>query len=347
MMTRRHWLAGLSLGFAAKLPFAKSALAGTPFVRGVALGLFHEDPLWSYEDLLREIQDLSATHVSLIPAYYQEHAGSTKLYRHPRFSVPDETIARTIAQAHALGLGVLLFPILRLEKPRKDSEWRGTLEPEDRAAWWDNYTRLTLHLSRLAAAQKVAQFSLGSELSTLDGERDLQQFRKLADAVRSRFRGHLTYSGNWDHYQRVALYSLCDSVGLCAYFPLASRWETPPVSVENMVLAWQKKRAELVQFAARAAKPLLFTEVGYLSQRGACAWPWEEAAEKPVDLEDQRRAYEAFARVWSSEPTLCGAFFWNYYGFGGRASRGYTMRHKPAAQEMERFFLSRLSPQSQ
>lgn len=327
---------GLSLGSSGRV----AAQTTAPLARGVALGLFHEDPLWSYGGLLRELRDLSATHVSLVPAYYQDHAGSTEIYSHPRFSVPDETITRTIGEAHALRLAVMLFPIVRLARPRKSSEWRGTLAPDDRAAWWTSYERLTLHLGKLAQTHKVAQFSVGSELSTLDGERDLTDWRRLIGKVRSSFRGKLTYSGNWDHYEKVALYELCDSVGMCAYFPLAGRLSRPPFPVEDLLAAWQKKRVDLVAFAKAKQKPLLLTEVGYLSQRGAAAWPWEEGAEQPVDLEDQRRAYEAFARAWQGEAQLAGVYFWNYYGFGGRASRGYTMRHKPAAQEMERYFLS-------
>ena len=340
MTSRRQVLqtligSGLSLS---ALPSLR-AESPAPLQRGVALGLFHEDPLWSYAGLLREIKDLSASHVSLVPAYYQDHAGSTSIYGHPRFSVPDETITRTIQEAHALGLKVMLFPIVRLASPRSSSEWRGTLHPDDRKAWWTSYERLILHLAKLAQNLKVEQYSVGSELSTLDGERDLPDWKRLVAKVRTSYKGRLTYSGNWDHFEQVALYELCDSAGLCAYFPLASRLRTPPVSVEDMIGAWRKKRDELVAFARTKQKPILLTEVGYLSQRGAAAWPWEEAAEKPVDLEDQRRAYEAFARVWQGEPLLSGVYFWNYYGWGGRASRGYTMRHKPAAQEMERYFL--------
>lgn len=342
MITRREAVQTLALSAAGGLLFPSTASAKTamPLQRGVALGLFHEDPLWSYLGLLREIKELSATHVSLVPAYYQDHAASTSIYSHPRFSVPDETIVRTVGEAHALGLKVMLFPIVRLATPRSDSEWRGTLQPDDRKAWWNSYERLILHLAKLCKAQNVAQFSIGSELSTLDGERDLPQWQSLVEKVRATCKSGLTYSGNWDHFDKVAIYELCDTAGMCAYFPLASRLSIPPIPVEDMVSAWQKKRDELVTFAKKRNRPLLLTEVGYLSQRGACAWPWEEGAEKPVDLEDQRRAYEAFARVWQGEPSLSGVYFWNYYGFGGRASRGYTMRHKPAAQEMERYFLS-------
>lgn len=311
-----------------------------PLQRGMALGLFHEDPLWSYAGLLREIKDLGTTHVSLTLAYYQEHAGSTTLYAHPRFSAPDETLRRTVRAAHALGLSVMIFPIVRLESPRSLSEWRGTLKPQDPAAWWQSYERLLLHLAELSAREKVALLCIGSELSTLDGAPERPRWQALVGAIRKVYRGLLTYSGNWDHYPQVGIYDLCDLPGLCAYFPLAGRADPTPVPLAKLTEVWQKRRADLEAFAAQLGKPLLLTEVGYLSQRGAAAFPWEEGAQGPVDLEEQRRCYQAFAATWAGSPALRGVYFWNYYGWGGRVSRGYTPRHKPAADEIERYFLS-------
>lgn len=310
-----------------------------PLQRGVALGLFHEDPLWSYAGLLKEIAQLGASHVALTVAYYQEHGGSTQIFSHPRFSPPDETVVRTIREAHAAGLQVMVFPIVRLLHPRSDSEWRGTLKPESLPAWWHSYEQTLLSLAALCQRSKVAVLSVGSELSTLDTPPHHAQWQHLVAAVRKQYRGLLTYSGNWDHYQQVGLYDLLDLAGMCAYFPLASRLDVGPVPVEKMTAAWQKKRVELEQFAQGLKRPLLLTEVGYLSQRGAAAWPWEEGAQKPVDLEEQRRCYQAFADAWAGSELLRGVYFWNYYGWGGRASIGYTPRHKPAAEEMERYFL--------
>lgn len=311
-----------------------------PLQRGVALGLFHEDPQWSYAGLLREIKELGASHVALTLAYYQEHAGSTVITAHPRFSAPDSTILHTVRAAHGLGLSVMLFPIVRLANPRSDSEWRGTLKPQDPAAWWRSYERLLLHLAELASRERTALLCIGSELSTLDQVADRPRWQALVAGIRKVYRGLLTYSGNWDHYAQVGLYDLCDLPGLCAYFPLASRADPVPAPLSQLIAAWQQKRGELEAFAERLGRPLLLTEVGYLSQRGAAAWPWEEAAQGPVDLEEQRRCYQAFATTWAGSPMLRGVYFWNYYGWGGRASRGYTPRHKPAADEMERYFLS-------
>ena len=33
-----------------------------------------------------------------------------------------------------------------------------------------------------------------------------------------------------------------------------------------------------------------------------------------------------------------GVYFWNWYGWGGPTSRGYTPRNKPALDELRAFF---------
>ncbi len=307
-----------------------------PFQRGVSLGLFSEDPLWSYKGLLKEIAALGASHVELVVAYYQRDAASTDIYYHPRFTAPDDTVRTAIREAHALGLKVMLFPIVRLEAPRTDKEWRGTLAPADGAAWWRSYGERLDNLARMAAREGVEVLSVGSELSTLD--RDHGPWQALIARVRQVFHGQLTYSGNWDHYQDVGIYDLVDLVGVCGYFSLVDRLSRPPYAVDQLMAGWRELREKLERFVKEKGKPLLFTELGYLSQTGASAWPWDEGATKPADLEEQRRCYEAFVRTWTAAPALGGVYFWNWYGWGGSTSGGYTPRGKPATDEIRAFF---------
>jgi hypothetical protein len=97
---------------------------------------------------------------------------------------------------------------------------------------------------------------------------------------------------------------------------------------------------ELERFARLRGRPIVFTEVGYRSIAGAAAAPWDETIAGTVDLEEQRRCYEAFRRVWQPAPAdvLAGVYFWNYYGFGGPTSRSYTPRGKPALLELRRWY---------
>jgi hypothetical protein len=310
--------------------------------RGVALGLFAEDPGWSYRALLDEIAATGADHVELVVAWYQDDASSTELVDHPRFTVPEPALRRAVRDARAAHLSVLLFPIVRLGHPRTPEEWRGTLRPADRARWFAAYSRKLAALAQLAAEEHADALSIGSELSTLDGAADHAAWAALVAEVRARFHGRLIYSGNWDHFRQVGIYDLVDQLGLCGYFALADREiaASRAVPVEDLVRAWRDLRVELERFAELRGRPILFTEVGYLSQRGAAAWPWEEGARQPVDLDEQRRCYAAFCRTWRDAAPVhfAGVYFWNWYGWGGEGSRGYTPRGKPAAEEIRAFF---------
>lgn len=317
--------------------FVPSAGAAPPsrWQRGVALGLFSEDAGWSYGGLLGEIAALGADHVELVVPWYLHDVHASDIHDHPRLTPTRAAIVRTIREAHARGLQVLLFPIVRLDVQKNSDEWRGTLAPHDKPALLSSYRRALVELAELAARERVALLSIGSELSTLDVDHDA--WVPIIAAVRKVYHGGLMYSGNWDHYERVAIYDLVDYAGLCVYFPLGERGQ--PADDETLLKRWRSLHEKLLAFSTRIARPLILAEVGYLSQRGAAAWPWDEGASEPVDLEEQRRCYEAFRRTWQEAPPA-GVYFWNWYGWGGPTSGGYTPRNKPAAGEIRSFFLS-------
>jgi hypothetical protein len=315
-----------------------TAAAPTPPVRGVALGLFAEDAGWSYRPLLGEIARAGANQVELVVAWYQADAGSTAIGDHPRYSAPASAIVAAVRDAHAAGLAATLFPIVRLSAPRTPDEWRGTLRPADRAAWWRSYRARMVELARLAARERVEVLSVGSELSTLDGAGDRAAWAALVAEVRQLYHGKLLYSGNWDHFREVAVYDLVDLVGLCGYFALVE--PGAPSTIDDLVRGWRDWRVELARFFGARGRPIVFTEVGYRSIRGAAAAPWDEGTAGTVDLDEQRRCYAAFRRVWKQAPAelFGGVYFWNWYGWGGDGSRSYTPRDKPAAEELRAFF---------
>jgi hypothetical protein len=301
------------------------------------LGLFSEDPEWSYEPLLREIAALGATHVELVYAWYLRDGTSDDLHPHPRYTAPPHAIGRAARHARALGLKVALLPILRLEDTRGPHGWRGALRPRAPATFWRSYTQWMVQQATLARDVGATLLAIGSELSSLDG--DPTPWRPIAAAVRRVFSGALVYSANFDHYQAVGLWPLVDYAGVSSYFELESTDRA--ASVDRLAASWGRIKTRLVAFQATVGKPLLFTELGYLSQDGTALWPWKEQATEAVDLEEQRRCFAAFIRTWRHEPALAGVYVWNWYGWGGPTSRGYTPRGKPAAEELRRWYRER------
>ncbi len=298
--------------------------------RGVALGLFAEDVSFSYDSLIREIAAVGATHISLIVPLYQTHGASTKLWLHTRLSPSLEAIADAIRQARRAGLEVALFPIVRLSAPRDPLEWRGTLKPENRDAWFASYGALLADLASLAALTGTSRLVVGSELSTLDG--DLERWRPLLVRIRALFPGPLMYSANWDHYQDARLFELVDELGVVAYFKL--REPDRPSDLDSLTARWQRLRRDIERDLDGYGKPWVLSELGYRSRVGATAAPWDEGSGGDPDPAEQLRAFQAFRKAWlldgKDTSRMAGLYVWNWYGYGGPQTSSYTPRGKPA-----------------
>lgn len=339
MPSRSPLAAGLvSLALAAAV--ARPAVASPP-VRGMAMGLYHreaDDKGYSFPDMLGEIRDLGADHVSLVVSWKQHDVRSDGPAPDPSVTIPDERLRGVIREAHRRGLKVFLFPILELDI-RRPLEWRGTIAPRDIDRWWRAYERFVLHYARIAADEKVELFSVGSELVSTEGWRD--RWYHLIGAVEKIYGGPLLYSANWDHYEPVTFWERLDYVGVTAYNELT---RDPAATEAALAAAWGGVRTRLAAFSRRVGKPLVITEVGYTSQDGAAVHPWDYTSRAGVDLEEQRRCYAAFVTAWAGEPALHGVFFWNWFGHGGARDRSYTPRGKPAESVVRGWYRSAAPP---
>ncbi|HET6148151.1 MAG TPA: hypothetical protein VFH68_11525 [Polyangia bacterium] len=299
--------------------------------RGVALGLFAEDVSFSYASQLAEVVALGATHVSLIVPVYQTDVRASDIALHTRFSPTLGLLADTIRLARRDGLEVMVFPILRLTTARP-GEWRGTLAPSDPGEWFRRYADLLGDLAAVANLTGATRFVVGSELSSLDGA--LDRWRPLLERIRALFKGTLVYSANWDHFREARLLDLVDEDGVTGYFNLRAD-EAAPADEPALEQGWRRVAEDLAAWHAGRRHPLVLTELGYRSRAGCTAAPWEESAGGKVDLDEQRRAFESFRRVWTASTLLDGVYVWNWYGFGGPTSMSYTPRGKPAEVEVK------------
>jgi hypothetical protein len=305
--------------------------------KGIALGLYSKDPGYTYENEIREIKALGATHVSIVVSWYQKDVRASEIY--PRwkgvgdFDTPtDEKLAQVIDGARRAGLDVFLFPILRIEE-RKPKEWRGVLAPQDRKAWQQNYRRFIMHYARIAAKHGVALYLVGSELCSQ--EQDVDYWKSLIASVRKIYPGELIYSANWDHYKKIGFWDDLDYIGLNGYYEMSQSGQP---TVEEVVRRWWEVSNEIAAWQERHRKKLVFTEIGYPSVDGGCKHPWDYTRVAPVDLQEQALCYEAFFLSWNRSAILGGVYFWNWYGQGGENDRSYTPRGKPAEKVLSRWY---------
>jgi hypothetical protein len=324
-----------ALGGALEAHGAKNVLPASTrpsaFVRGVGLGLFASDPNWDYGPMVEEIRSRGATDVLIVVNAYQSNRFASDIALPPSRSPSEATLARTMTQVRDAGMRAALMPVVRLDR-RAPHEWRGLIAPADGLdAWFSAYRKLVLRLAELGQAQGAIRFVVGSELSSL--ERYEQRWRMLIDDVRARFEGRLTYSANWDHASEVPFWDALDEVGLTAYFPLGK-----DASSAGLANAWRLPRREIEALAARTAKPILITEIGYPSQQRAVERPWDDVLHAELDLGVQQRLYRGFCEAFSRTPSISGFYVWNWFGFGGPRDPGFTPRGKPAAKELTNCF---------
>lgn len=300
---------------------------------------------------LDELSRLGIDHVAIIPSFFQARLGDTAfVWRGGRPTVEEETRA-AIRAAHERGLAVLLKPHLWLED-RASGAWRGDIDPDDTAweTWSAEYRDAVLGFARLGAEESVAGISIGSELRDLTASRP-EFWVELARQVREVFPGYVTYAANWhEEFDRIDFWPELDYVGVDAFWPLV---DGPDAVLDASACDARMGsiRDALAAVSERSGRPVVLTEIGYKSARGALWQPWEwEGAE--VDLEVQRTAWDCIARVLgsavpadrTSAAWLEGLYAWNWHTdprLGGPLDTDFTLRNKPAEDILGAWFRAR------
>lgn len=320
--------------------FLSGLVLATPSYHGATLSFYgeHVNGAGSYDARLEMLARSGAESVSFIVPWQLTNYRSNIIQPHIDQTHRDETLRRSIRKARALGLSVMLMPLISLKETEK-GEWRGRLAPSQPAVFWRSYRNFISRYAVLSQQEGVSLLSVGSELSSLENE--LGRWRELITHVRSTFSGSLIYSANWDHFDKVPFWSYLDYVGISGYFELTKRTDA---SVQELVDAWTNIRIVVLDWLTQLSMPLIFTELGYPSCDGGAVFPWDYTRKTRIDLEEQRRALEAFRRVWGHEPQLHGVYFWNWWGPDDGRNRWYTIPGKPGLAEVEHYFRLRSLP---
>ena len=308
-------------------------LPGPPIL-GFAINAHHIDDLSVYLASVDRIAEVGANALIVVTPMFQQHVDSTDIRYLPGKCPTDEQLLAILARAKQRHLSTTLLPIVLIEDPG-EKDWRGVISPRDWDAWWNSYDRLIDRFLVIAVAAEVDRFCIGSELNTTESQID--RWRRIVQRVRSRYKGTITYSANWDRYDKVTIWPLVDVMSVSAYFELAR--DEPDAPVQKLREAWVRERDRLLLIAQRYDRPLMITEVGYPSLPSAAAFPWDYVAGDGVmaDHAAQARCYEAFFGAWSEvvsrpdSPVLgFHCYYWDPYHHGDRLDTGYGVDGKPA-----------------
>jgi hypothetical protein len=280
---------------------------------------------------LGDLARTGANAAALIPTWYMK-TGESSTFEPTDQSASDESLRATVRAAKGLGLRVVLKPHVNC----KDGRPTALIKPGDERLWFQTYRAFVLHYAALAAEEKVDLLVVGTELFSMTGPSHRREWEELIHDVRAVYPGRLTYAANWYDFMRVTFWGSLDFIGIDGYFPLAGGHH-PRI----LALSW-KIYLPLIGGVARAyGKPVLFTEVGISSQRGANRKPWSYHDFGPVDAEIQKDYFEAFLHVFAREPYFAGFLQWCWDlnpDAGGPADKSMTVQGKPALAVLEDYF---------
>jgi hypothetical protein len=286
-------------------------------------------------DSVDRIADLGANALIVLTPMIQEYVNSNQMTFVPEKCATDAQLVQILTRGRERGLHTTLLPIVLIDKPR-EKDWRGVIEPADWDQWWHSYDAFIDRFTDVAVEAEVDLLAIGSELNSTEDM--LDRWERIAKRVRTRgFTGQITYSANWDRYDKVELWPLVDVMCVSSYFELLR--DEPEATESQLAKAWRKEREALLEVASKWDRPLLLSEVGYPSLPWASAHPWNYVAAKGTraDHEAQAKCWRAFFRAWS--PTLSGSetpaagFFgycWSPYYHGDEWDTGYGIEGKPS-----------------
>ena len=301
--------------------------------RGVSFT--HEFPVsWGYgsdtaQRELHKIRGLGGNAVALIP-YASTSAPRTTTIRF-RMSETHERLVRSVQQARAAGLRVMLKPQLWGRRFSGDIRFE---RREDFDQWFGQYRRWILHYARMAELYGVELLSIGNELNGVSIHENA--WRELIHAVRRVYHGPITFAANWDEeFERIRFWDELDYAGVNFYFPLAEEGGLPDPASPRM----QELVARMAALSERFGKPVLFTEIGYPSLTTAAAEPWREPSAAP-DPELQRRCYQAVFEAFTAQPWFAGFYWWKWpsHGRGGALDVSHNPIGKPALTVLREWY---------
>jgi len=250
-----------------------------------------------------------------------------------------EGVETSIKYAKANNMKVMIKPQVWIH-----GMWVGDVNHKSETDWkiWeDSYKAYIMQFINLAAKYDIEMVCIGTEYRASVEKRETF-WRNMIAEIRQIYNGKLTYSANWDDYDRVPFWDALDYIGISSYFPL-SDMDTPP----RLLLSyrWGKYVKKLRKLSQKWDRKILFTEYGYLSVDGAAGKTWKlEKVVNELDVNEQAQAngYDALLGAFWEEDFWAGGFLWKWfpegYGREDRMKKEYTPKDKKAASVLAKWY---------
>jgi hypothetical protein len=282
---------------------------------------------------------LNANSVAVTFPFFTYGFASSTVYAKPKITPSPSHIAIFLAVAAKAHIRVTLRPVLNENAlvARNPQAWRGSIEPQNRAAWFRSYRKLLLPYAAAAQAGHAATFVLGTELISLEGA---PQWPGLVRSLRSVYSGQLTYDQNHDEFASYTANPPVPSHNVDAY-PQFSLPDS--ASVARLTSAWN---AWLGTHPLSERRQTTLSEVGIDAVAGSYdePWAWRNTRTAPIDTRVQAAWYRAACNAVSAQQIGGGIYWWEVNFDASPANPGpfesdrLTFLDRPAQQVIRSCF---------
>ncbi len=294
-------------------------------------------------EALENLASLGVNAISVTPFGYLRQTSQPDFFRHSNgpSGENDESliVAQSFAKAH--GIRVMLKPHIWVGRG-----WPGDINMPTPAAWkifFDRYERWMRGYAMLAEMYDFDVLCVGVELvqATVG---HAPAWRNMIKRLRTIYSGPMVYAANWgEEFENLEFWDALEAIGLDCYYPLSEKEN--PTDAELMAGAEQIVK-KIHTISKKFNKPVLLTEIGFCSMPQTWKSPHQDSRGAPVDLEAQRRCYEAISQALKNSMQkdgewLAGIYWWKWPSMledGGPQDNQFTPNGKPAAEVVERWY---------
>jgi hypothetical protein len=282
---------------------------------------------------------LHANSIAVTFPFFTYGPTSDTVYAKPKETPSPGHIAIFLAVAAKAHIRVTLRPVLDEDAlvTQNLQAWRGSIEPQNRTAWFGSYRAFLLPYVTAAQAGHAATFVMGTELESMEGS---PEWPGLVRSLRSIYSGELTYDENYDEFAWNKANPPVATHNVDAY-PEFSLPDS--ASVALLTRSWD---TWLGTHPLSVRRELTLSEVGIRAEAGSYddPWAWLGTATAPIDARVQAAWFQAVCNAVSAEQIGGGIYWWevnfdaNPAGPGPFESDRMTFLDRPAQQVIQNCF---------
>lgn len=284
-----------------------------------------------FEESIIRLKSLGINTVFLTPSYFTPNAKSDSIYFDSTLTIPDTQLCQAISIAKNYGLDVVLKPHLNCS----NEEHRFTINPLNYTRWLINYKCFVKHYISISEKYRLKSFVIATEL---DSVVEKNEFIAFCDSVRFFSGLQIIYSSSFNHFISTKLWQHVDIMGINAYFNLDN--SIPPLQ-SNLHESWNYWLNLLTEYSNLKNKPVIITEVGYMSREYSANNPGDFSKNISSDMNVQKDCYEALLSQACKFDRIKGIIFWQWElgKKGGVENSDYTPRDKPAENTIKKYWI--------